>query len=259
MRFAVIVALGFNLSAVQNVAATPVAIDVATASFKTSLSINGYDPIADRTDSASDDVESALELATLLQWNPRISANANATLFGVSTYTIAGSQVNNYINTVAVATASTDLTFSPQGDAAAAIQIDFSGVASAFNSNGAISLFDVTAGQGLWNYFWNGPGLIGTGNVPFQREENPPSASAITFVAAVTESTLLLASHVYRLQLFTGTNANGDQAGMSIALSGLQTVPEPATAILVLTAAFPLFALISWRKRRARPRGLDTF
>jgi hypothetical protein len=120
------------------------------------------------------------------------------------------------------------------------IDIAMQGYGYAFHSDGLIQLLDATTNTVLANYGWTSNFV---GNVVWTM------TTPDDWLANVAFSPILDATHFYVLTTIVSTNAaTPDWQGIDLRVTGLHTVPEPASLIL-LTGA-----LVVARLRQTRPR-----
>lgn len=146
-------------------------------------------------------------------------AGADAGLFEVSAYGSTKMLAQQ-------ASARSELTFSPVFNGSQNIAIDFVGDYEWYFSDGLVSLFDLTLNQEIWNYSWS---LMGQGTVPWLSAGGDPNATA-----ALSLDTFLADDHTYNLTMSTGIYSNGDAELINMRLSGLETVPVPEPATILL-------------------------
>lgn len=200
-----------------------------------SLSIPGVyiSTLTGRTLSSPNPISDAAPVASF--YDRELGAFASADAFRVSARTSSGYITNtetgvadgNHHN---AASAETDLMFSTLDSGFAAIAFAFEGNYAAEWSDGFVRLTDLTTTATLWRYDWS-TGFGGT--VPWEQIgglTDPVSAQAQLLVG-----TLFDASHQYLLTLYTRTTGSFDREGASITVSGLKTVPEPGTLLLLAT------------------------
>jgi len=152
-----------------------------------------------------------------------------------------------------------DVAFSPLYDAGANLSISITPGGNAETwSDGFVSLVDVTGNRPLWYYEWRRfgttpapayvtgrtePGLTyefrETISVWPQGYINPPLVLA--------QNTALSEDHLYRLVMYSGSDANGDGSRILMTLSGIEIIPEPSTFTLLGLGAAVL--MISRRRR----------
>lgn len=141
----------------------------------------------------------------------------------------------------AVAAAAIMMDFSPLTDGVASIGIDGLGFYEAFNSTGFVRLMDVTAEQSLFDYSWTCCNFrMQGGNMPWVYN---PLNYPLNYTASVLQGLNLFSDHVYSLTMYaeTGSNAH-DSERLDLRVSGLKTVPEPSTLLLIAIGASGLWA-----------------
>ena len=237
--------------AVAPLAADPITVQVLSAQYKTSLSVNAehrtYNPpdvggyVATPITIARTNTSTAPTADTIAFGGPETWAHGTADPFRVLATTDTTDLTFEYYGR-ADALAESIIHFTPTQTSIAEIGLE----ASAFDqwryTNGGASLLDLTTGTQLWDYSWayrNGPSSMPWDVV------NGSMASA-----AFITPTELTAGHVYVLSLLAHSNSAQDSQGASIAISGLRSTPEPSTLALLLTGAVG-FGVRKMRQRRA--------
>jgi len=230
-RLAVLVALILALPARSF--ATPISVNLLNSSYTLTLSgtvtdnTTGPTPV---TESATRVLSSLLPVSDSLRLNSASGtaalAEGTAGLFSTTTHTNSGNRLADHSFSQADVGATFD--FAPVSDSTGEIGIDFLGRFQSEFSSGFISLFDLTVNDNLWDYSWDH--FQPTDTLPWVRENG-------TVTASFFADSFLLASHTYRLQMFTSTNSNKDEQLITVGVTGLQTVPEPASLTLIVAAA----------------------
>jgi hypothetical protein len=171
-------------------------------------------------------------------------AAATVGLFEVTAFTASAHTVGDTtIGRMSNATAESTLVFAAVSDGLATLDIDALGFYQFYFSNGFARLTDVTVNETVWNHGW------GVGYTDGWEWLPPVDASVfgLNGMASVSATSLFTAGHVYELTLFTSTTSNPpDAQRIDLRVSGLQTVPEPSSLLLVTSG----FALVILRKRR---------
>lgn len=229
--------------------ASPLGIDVVSAQYTTDLYVfyNSWDipstqTTVTQTITGPSPVSSAIDISDVMY------ARATAATFSTSAATSAfGDRVgllNGYGSSRASATSVVQ--FSPVEDATGAVSINFLGNSYFYWTDGLVNLFDVTAGQMMWDFYWN-EGTVG--NVPWNS-----TGCALCDAGDVTliEEQPFFASHLYRLTIYTDSAGNTDDESAAIRLSGLQAVPEPSSLLLFAPASLVLGAVKRRRDRVGR-------
>lgn len=139
-----------------------------------------------------------------------------------------------------LASAKTEIIFTPLIDGLQSLSIDFAGYYDYFFSEGSVSLFDLTENQELWNYSWD---HWFAGNVPWELVAG--DVPGLTAVATLSLDTYFAADHTYTLKMFAGMDSNSDAELIKIKLTGLKivSVPEPSTFILLCLGFLGLVSL----------------
>lgn len=156
-------------------------------------------------------------------------AMASNSLFGMQVHTDAPGKDSGFD-----ASSSIQMTFLPLVDQNQTINIQFINTANIEFTSGAVSLLDLSSNTELLDYVW--PSSINEpfGNVPFINDGSG------NFNANLNVDISFLASDEYELIMQTSSNANGDDEFSQIQLSGLQPVPEPSSASLMVLALLVL-------------------
>lgn len=143
------------------------------------------------------------------------------------------------------ARAHSEISFAPVTSGTATLSFDWHVAQEWFYSEGAVSLFDHTANQMLWNYDWNFAQFI------------PGSSRTLNADGSQHWAYLLEtdfdANHTYTLTMREQSWADSDRQQIAFQMSGLTVVPivpEPATFTLVCLGGAALLA--QHRRRRDR-------
>jgi hypothetical protein len=210
MKYAAIVALGLTaLLAPVTARADPFGIQVLSATCSTTINFRGVATttsgcqVSQSLDSRVPDEDGGIREALGFA-----SADYFATFTSSSSYSHAGNISES---------ADSLLTFAPLTDGTALLTIDY---LPAYYSNIAISLFDVTLQQLVWEQRWKG-GNFGVG-----------SDWGTTVAGSVLVPTALSAARIYELHLRNDGNSNGDATFANLKVSGLVAVPEPSSLLL---------------------------
>jgi len=224
------------------VRAAPVTIQVVQATYNGSLSATvrdlRTDPVTETTQSrallGSSEVSDDLYLQASQSF---AAASADAKLFSTEANTSSGQGFGRHAFSAAEIRALID--FQPLVDTNASVGIDMLGLYQSEFSEGLVSLVDLTLNELLWEYVWDE--LPENSTVPWVRVGGNRTASWAT-------DTPFLASHQYQLEMFTSTHSNKDAQRITVNVSGLHVVPEPASALLFGAS---LGALLALRRSRA--------
>ncbi len=222
------------MAALSVVAADPVradtiTLDVVSTQYRTTLS---------DTDLHREDGQIVTTTRTITSSNPIADslmpayccfAYATADLFGLDLFVLAE-------HADAEASSVTEFTAWQSGAATFNIDLDAEMHSPTF-SQGLIELLDLTEGASLWRYTWTSDATIG--NVPWVFM---PGGH---FVASLQQNTLFTVDHTYMLAMTAATQSRSDTEHLTARVSGVKTVPEPATALLVGIGA----AIIGVRQR----------
>jgi hypothetical protein len=174
----------------------------------------------------SDEIHIPLNLSHPPGTDPTINhAIADAGLFDVSVQTGWGK---------ANAAATSQLWFSPLQDQTLALNIGIYargryGGGHPF-TGGQISMLDLTSNVELWNYSWSYADYYG--NIPWDSGNYGPNANFTTV------ETDFSAADRYQLTIEANSNAGDDSEEVDIQLTGLEVVPEPSSANVLLAALF---------------------
>jgi len=202
----------------KNSLAVPLEVEVLGSTYTMFVYTKWYDPPTretSRTQTSSTPIGDYMyDEATLGSSTYSAEASAEADLFEV---TVFGSTKL----WLALASAQSEMTFSPLLDGTANLTVDFGRYYDYGFTEGYVSLFDLTSNQELWNYGWD----HGQGNVPWDGGSS----------ANLTLDTYFANDHTYYLSMFAGMDSNGDSELVKIGLSGLEivSVPEPSTMLLL--------------------------
>lgn len=168
-----------------------------------------------------------------------VEADADAALFTI--FTLAGAKQHQNFPGFSEAFVETEFTFAPLSDALAQVHLEFFTKGQYAYGGNDVSLYDITAGILLWNYY--DQGFMG-GNIVWTFDDLRGG-----MVASLDLPTQLLASHDYKFKMSSrGTSIFPDFDSRLTQLSGL-TVPEPTALSLVLFSGACLFARRRWRAR----------
>jgi hypothetical protein len=170
-------------------------------------------------------------------------AEANTGLFGVSTFTAAANGHHDPFRLGSHASAQTEIWFESLSSQTTTIGIDFFGWGQWYYSGGYVSLFDISTGNEIWNYWWDGS----EGTVPWgDAWDADPRATA-----ALSINTDFTAAAHYKLSIHAWSDSNPpDTERIVVQLTGLDYVsliPEPSTFSLAMVGAI---ALMLGRRRR---------
>jgi len=169
-----------------------------------------------------------------------LEAEANAGLFSISVLTAADGR-NDALRLSSNARASSELWFSPLTSETTPINLQFSGWNQWYYSGGSVSLFDVTSGEEVWNFWWQGS-IQGT--VPWTFDDLEPGV--LVHTANLMLETDFIAGNTYKLSMHTGsTSVPADSQRILIELSGFDpiVVPEPTVLSLIGLGALGLVLL----------------
>jgi hypothetical protein len=153
-------------------------------------------------------------------------ALADAALFSVVADTAAVFKLAGDYLDRAAASATSVIDFSPVADATGDISVSLAAFGSAQHSSGSVRLQDLTTGTVVWDMGWDNVGAPPVYGVTLPM-------SPLRFEGPQAVETALLASNLYRLTMFTRTNAQGDSQRVELRTSGLHTVPEPEPLVLL--------------------------
>ena len=156
------------------------------------------------------------------------------------------------------ALALTELLFAPLQNGVATIDLDLttSGSGADHWSEGTISLFDTTTNAQIWNYGWDSIGAF-MGGSGFWRPATYGvllDSSPLLLNDILSIGTAFDASHQYRLLIYTLTQSQNDHQGITLEVSGLHEVPEPASIALLGVGALIARQAARRRARRGQPR-----
>lgn len=210
-------------------AATPITIDVLNSKYTTTLRVVTTLDYESETVTTERTIFSVDPISDSMLVIGDLGAVASADFSGVSTYTSSGFMLEDQSTVVqyATAVAETVIEFSSFTDGLAPIRIDLTaGGSTPDYSSGDVSLFDLTLNQPVWDYGWTQPYFF-----PFPWV--PTGGGDVLYTALLQPETVLTASHLYRLRMFTTTNANWDSQRITMELSGIQRVPEPSSLLFL--------------------------
>jgi hypothetical protein len=237
------------------VGADPLAIHLLQARYTTAVSARNTlePPIGDgsisisRTTVSSEPNADLVEISDCMSFICRdvlaagghpISGAADASLFSVTVETSG----RDYL-AAASALAETVLEFRPVETGMASLEAFMGAWDEMWFTNGLIELIDLTAQQSLWQFGWTSQTFWEAPWVFLNTDGHPDVAMTATL------SPILESDHTYSLRLFTSSGADTDSQGASIQISGLRTVPEPSSLILLVTG---FLAQVVRRHRRRR-------
>jgi hypothetical protein len=145
---------------------------------------------------------------------------ASADLFEISTWTLQGKfrPVEGSLDQI-WAYATTALTFQPFVTGTAPIDLTFLTGGMAFYSESQVTLTDLTTMTQVWTLGWA------------YREDLV--RRALVAAGTTTLMTTFDASHLYQLTIFGRTDARDDDQQLATRVTGLQSVPEPSTLLLI--------------------------
>jgi hypothetical protein len=216
--------------------AAPIGINIVTAAYTlrltSSTTDNTTDPSSPLTETKAQVVSSLVPTSdSLLVTAPSGSmalAEGYADLFSTTVHTESGSRFGDHAGAQAEVDALVE--FTPIADGTGSIGIDMLARFQSQFSEGFVSLVDLSLGAGLWRYSWD----------QFQATDTLPWVLANgTFSSSFIVDSSLIASHKYRLEMFTATNSNNDEQLVTLGISGVKAVPEPSILALLFTAAVP--------------------
>ena len=180
-----------------------------------------------------------------------VGARAEADYFGVLATT--RSEVlpsGDYLRS-ALADATTRITFSPVQSGFASLLLELTtGTTSSMWSEGTIALRNLTTSEELWNYGWDS---VGSGSIWRPHTYGTDLFGSVLFGAPLMVNTAFLASDQYLLTIYARTQAAGDRQFISLDVTGLHSVPEPGSMLLV-TASLVGLGVRRWRTRSSRNR-----
>lgn len=157
------------------------------------------------------------------------------------------------LGTAASSSAMSSLLFSPLQEQVADLDVSIQGYYANYFSSGGIQLYDLTAGQQLFQYAWN----RNNGNIPWR---SPLSANFSVDQALDTD-------HLYLLTMVASAQSSSDKMFVDMRLTGLTDarlvtgltapVPEPSTEALMLAGVLALGYLTRrrWRTSNAGAGG----
>lgn len=221
--------------------ASPFTVELLSTQYRTHVSTTITSGGIDTSRTTLDDTPLSDSMAAELPLGPVFSAKADAwasaDMFDLAVET--QGRIGQ-----ADAEAGSTLTFSSAANAVGSLDISLFGSGQYVYSQGAISLFDVTAGLMSWTYSWSVPNL--SGNVPWTIDPFL-SLGAASFTAA----TELLAGHTYTLTTSVGVHANSDAQRITMQVAGLDPtrVPEPGVLSLFGCGAISVVMLAVRRRR----------
>lgn len=231
--------------------AVPLAINVTDSTYTTIVHTQLFDPplLTEITEVSpapiASSIHSEIAVGSLTQVG---EASASASTFDVmaaaDTFSLDGGGNKGHSNTWStLASAQTDLVFSPMHNGFASLTLTYDSSLDSFTS-GFVVLTDLTSHKNLISYSKSGHGF----------EE-------------LTFNKFFRRTHSYSLSLFATSNANGDSELLDISLTGFQeasvigleaasvpglqvaSIPEPETYALMLAGLAAVGFAARWRKR----------
>ncbi|MGC3961698.1 MAG: hypothetical protein QM813_28365 [Verrucomicrobiota bacterium] len=181
-------------------------------------------------------------------WTGLLAAEASAGLFGIHAYTPSSMGRDPYIAS-ATANAVSEVWFSSQASGTATLTLEFSARSTWWNSSsGVLSLMNVSTGDEVWNYGWNGSsGTVG--GVPVS-QFLPTNNGSYPYPATLYLDGDFNSGDIYKLTMNTRTGAGFDPQSPSIDLQitdgfdFISSIPEPTTASMIG------LGLLAWRSQR---------
>jgi hypothetical protein len=215
--------------------ASPIGIEVISTAYSASIELTLSSGVTTTTTAAGTDPVS-LSLEYIYSFESTYDYAAASVSADWLTVSVGSRSVNS---PVIIASANSEVTFSPHTDGIATIGFDR--LDGGPYTDGFVSLFDLTGDREVWRYWWEGQGTAVTypeAGIDWGLSIRPnPVELPTTFSAANT----------YRLHLFGRTDSQGDSTDVSVQVSGLVAVPDPGSTLFLL--GIGLVGLRAARKR----------
>jgi hypothetical protein len=216
--------------------AGPIGVNVFSQTYSTtvqkSLIQSGLPPVSDsRSTSSSSPIVDHMMNSTYGY------AHANASAFSVLADADATGSRGTFPSTGATATSILD--FVPLADEIGSMALNVAHRGSPAYTEVVVQLLNLTTNQLLWDIGWSFGNSAEWINYRLQFPDGAP-----------TLSTAFSHTNLYRLTMSTRVGASGDSQRVSLQLSGIQSVPEPASLSLLALGAVAVTAARARARRR---------